>query len=175
MDSQEYKPYEGDPFVHVFGTGDRVMVSHSQELGHIQTVYKNAGTPTFYDVLLDGGQLVRYGSLSLEYIPEEQGETSVTKSDGGPSSYYDFDPGWNTFNDFMEHKAITQWGGYSLHLKDLMKAGCRFGTKEGTTDAYDARKMIYSALRLLGMIEGHDAMREELEKLLKDKQFEVRE
>ena len=80
-------------------------------------------------------------------------------SDGGPSSYYDFQPGWVTFNDFMEHKSNTQWHGYALHLKDIGKAICRFGAKAGTSDAYDARKIIYSGLRLLGMIAGKDAMR----------------
>jgi len=93
------------------------------------------------------------------------------KSDGGPSSYYDFDPGWVTFNDFAEHKAKTQWGGFSMHLRDIGKAVCRFGVKQGTTDAYDARKIIYSGIRLLGMIEGKDAMRQELVKLLADPQF----
>jgi hypothetical protein len=92
-------------------------------------------------------------------------------SDGGPSSYYDLQPGWVTFNDFMEYKAKTQWHGYSLHLKDIGKAICRFGVKAGTTDAYDARKIIYSGLRLLGMIAGKDAMRAELLKLLDDPQF----
>lgn len=92
-------------------------------------------------------------------------------SDGGPSSYYDFHPDWVTFNDFMEHKAKTQWQGYALHLKDIGKAICRFGVKAGTTDAYDARKIIYSGLRLMGMIAGKDAMRAELLKLLDDPQF----
>lgn len=93
------------------------------------------------------------------------------KSDGGPSSYYDFPAGWSTFNDFLEHKAVNQWGAYSLHMKDIGKAICRFGVKEGTSNAYDARKIVYSGLRLLGMIEGPEAMRAELEKLLADPQF----
>ena len=92
-------------------------------------------------------------------------------SDGGPSSYYDFQPDWVTFNDFMEHKSKTQWRGHALHLKDVGKAICRFGAKVGTSDAYDARKIIYSGLRLLGMIAGKDAMRAELLKLLDDPQF----
>lgn len=93
------------------------------------------------------------------------------KSDGGPSTYYDFDKSWSTLNDMMEYKALNQWGSYSLHLKDVGKAIFRFGTKLGTTDAYDARKIVYSGLRLLGMIEGKEAMREELLKLLDDNQF----
>lgn len=93
------------------------------------------------------------------------------KSNGGPSSYYDFEGEWNTWNDFAEHKAVTQWGAYSVHLKDIGKAVCRFGVKEGTSNAYDARKIVYSGLRLIGMIEGKSAMREELLALLDDPQF----
>jgi hypothetical protein len=104
-------------------------------------------------------------------MPGDVLSIDTVASDGGPSSYYDFQPGWVTFNDFMEYKAKTQWHGYSLHLKDLGKAICRFGVKAGTTDAYDARKIIYSGLRLLGMIAGKDAMRAELLKLLDDPQF----
>lgn len=93
------------------------------------------------------------------------------KSDGGPSGYYDFPTEWNTWNDLMEHKAINQWGALSLHLKDIGKAFFRIGTKEGTPLQYDARKIIYSGLRLLGMIEGKEFVREELERLLADPQF----
>lgn len=96
--------------------------------------------------------------------------SNPTKSDGGPSSYYDFDPEWVTWNDLLESKAKL-WGAYSLHLKDVGKLFMRFGSKEGTSPAYDARKLIYSGLRLLGMIEGKDAMRKELLKLLDDPQF----
>lgn len=93
------------------------------------------------------------------------------KSNGGPSSYYDFKPDWVTLNDLMEHKAKTQWGAYSLHLKDSMKAGMRFGAKDGTSVGYDARKMVYSDMRLLIMAEGKVAAREYLKKLLDDPQF----
>lgn len=93
------------------------------------------------------------------------------KSNGGPSSYYDFDPGWNTFNDFMEHKALTQWGAHSLHLKDIGKAICRWGAKGGTTVSYDIRKIIYSGLRLLTMVEGKEATKTFLKELQEDKQF----
>jgi hypothetical protein len=117
---------------------------------------------------------VKYDPVMINYSPPSSvfgDPIEPVESDGGPSSYYDFQPGWVTFNDFMEYKAKTQWHGYSLHLKDIGKAICRFGVKAGTTDAYDARKIIYSGLRLLGMIAGKDAMRAELLKLLDDPQF----
>lgn len=93
------------------------------------------------------------------------------KSNGGPSSYYDFPQGAVTWNDVAEIKAQSQWGAFSYHMKDIGKAIMRFGAKDGTTNAYDARKIIYSGLRLLGMIEGKDAMRKELLALLDDPQF----
>ena len=95
------------------------------------------------------------------------------KSNGGPSSYYDFPHGAVTWNDVAEIKAQAQWGAFSYHMKDIGKAIMRFGAKDGTTNAYDARKIIYSGLRLLGMIEGKDAMRKELLDLLDDPQFKA--
>lgn len=98
-------------------------------------------------------------------------ETGKTTSDGGPSSYYDFPPGWLTWNDLLEWKALHQWGAYAIHLKDVGKAFFRFGTKAGTTQSYDARKIVYSGLRLIHMLEGEGAARAELERLLRDPQF----
>lgn len=96
---------------------------------------------------------------------------SPTKSDGGPSSYYDLDPSWVTFNDMAEHKAMTQWHGFAVHLKDVGKAVFRFGTKDGTSQAYDARKIAYSGIRMIGMADGKAAMRVELQRMLDDPQF----
>ena len=93
------------------------------------------------------------------------------KSDGGPSAYYDFSGTWVTLNDAMEWLAVNRWGAYALHLKDAMKACWRFGGKDGTAAGYDARKLIYSGLRLLLMIEGKAAVASELAKLSNDPQF----
>lgn len=93
------------------------------------------------------------------------------QSDGGPSSYYDLPYSAVTWNDIAENKAIDQWGPYSYHMKDIGKAIMRFGAKDGTSNAYDARKITYSGLRLLGMIEGKESMRAELLRLLDDPQF----
>jgi len=94
----------------------------------------------------------------------------VSKSDGGPSSYYDFQPDWKTLNDFMEHKALTQWGAYSLHMKDIGKALCRFGVKDGTSEVYDINKIVYSGLRMKEM-QCRGSAREYLLRLLDDPQF----
>lgn len=97
--------------------------------------------------------------------------TVAHKSDGGPSSYYDFPPDCTTWNDFLEHKAKTQWGAYSLHMKDVGKALCRFGAKAGTEDEYDMRKIVYSGARMIVMKSGKAAAREYLQRLLDDPQF----
>ena len=94
------------------------------------------------------------------------------KSDGGPSTYYDFLPDWVTLNDAMEYLAENRWGKYALHLKDSMKACFRFGSKEGADVAYDAKKLVYSGLRLLVMIQGKYAVQEFLDKLSRDPQFQ---
>lgn len=96
---------------------------------------------------------------------------SQTASNGGPTSYYDFGESWTTLNDMMEEKALTQWGAFSLHLKDIGKAIFRFGAKQGIDYAYDARKIVYSGLRLLIMLEGKGEAQAFLKTLTEDRQF----
>ena len=93
------------------------------------------------------------------------------KSDGGPANYYDFPESWTTFNDFIEHKSQTQWLGFSFHLGNIGKALCRWGDKDGTTEEYDAKKIIYSGVRVLKMLIGTKATRDYLQRLLDDPQF----
>lgn len=101
----------------------------------------------------------------------ENGPPTLSISDGGPSSYYDFNPNWKTWNDFMEAKALSQWGAYSLHMKDIGKALCRFGVKSGTEDEYDMNKIVYSGLRMKEM-KRRGSAREYLLRLLDDPQFQ---
>jgi len=93
------------------------------------------------------------------------------ESDGGPSAYYDFEPTWKTWNDFADYKSKAQWKEHSFHLGNVGKSICRWGDKGGTTKAYDARKIVYSGLRVLMMLEGKDAVTKYLEALLNDQQF----
>ena len=93
-------------------------------------------------------------------------------SNGGPSSYYDFPHNnWCTLNDLMEYKAQEHWLGYALHLKDVVKASFRFGVKVGADNSYDARKIVYSGLRLLLMIKGRSEVANFLHDLSRDPQF----
>ena len=92
-------------------------------------------------------------------------------SDGGPSAYYDFHEGWSTWNDFADYKATQQWKEHSFHLGNVGKVLCRWGDKSGTSKSYDARKVVYSGLRVLLMLEGKENVRAYLENLLEDNQF----
>jgi hypothetical protein len=95
----------------------------------------------------------------------------MIKSDGGPASYYDFPPDWTTLNDYIEYKSGAQWGADSFHWGNITKAGCRWGDKEGTTKEYDAKKVVYSALRILRRLCGNKIVQDFLSELAKDPQF----
>lgn len=99
-------------------------------------------------------------------------DTKATKSEGGPTSYYDMPfSDWVTTNDMMEHLAEHKWGKYGIHLKDIFKGLCRWGEKDGTTTLYDVKKIIYYGCRVLRMLAGAEAVRAYLLELLDDKQF----
>lgn len=111
----------------------------------------------------------------LEREKAQKDGSHKISSDGGPASYYDFPDTWQTLNDYIEHKSDSQWGADSFHLANITKAACRWGDKEGTTKAYDARKIVYSALRILRRIGGPEAVQAYLKGLLVDKQFQPRD
>lgn len=108
-------------------------------------------------------------------------ETPVTKLDtpdkptGGPSSYYDLFDGVriDTSNDIIELLATKVWLAHACHFKDIFKACVRWGGKDGTSKGYDARKIVYSGLRLLLMVEGRGAVAKYLKELAADKQFKA--
>lgn len=115
-------------------------------------------------------------SYRLETGEAENREEEVTmskthKSDGGPSEYYDFPSGAVTLNDLIEWLGDLRWKGDSFHLGNIMKAAWRWGSKEGTEKAYDARKILYTAARLIKKYAGANALRETLLKMLDDPQF----
>jgi len=112
-------------------------------------------------------------SISIKASPEVLKRPDLDKihSDGGPTDYYDFPESWTTFNDFIEYKSEWQWREFSFHLGNIGKALCRWGDKNGTGIDYDAKKIIYSGVRVLKMIIGVEATREYLQRLLDDPQF----
>ena len=99
-----------------------------------------------------------------------------TKPDGGPSRYYDPPfKDWTTVNDMIDYLSQKQWGWRSYIFKDILKACFRFGEKEGTTEAYDAKKIIYYGCRLLMSVTDKGTTRKCLQQLLDDKQFKENE
>lgn len=96
------------------------------------------------------------------------------ESDGGPASYYDFHPDWQTLNDYIEYKSEYQWGADSFHLANITKACCRWGEKNGTTQDYDAKKIAYSALRILRRSQGKAGVQAFLKTLSESAQFQER-
>jgi len=102
-------------------------------------------------------------------------DKELVKSDGGPSSYYDFPKNMLTLNDLLDFKGDRHWLGDSFHLANVVKAAWRWGTKNGTTKEYDARKIIYSGARLLMKYAGVSQVRKALQEMLDDPQFQERD
>ena len=110
----------------------------------------------------------------VEDNPNLRYEPTFTESKptGGPSSYYDFPYSkWVTGNDQMEYMAAKRWLEHSLHIKDIFKACLRWGSKVGTGREYDAKKIVYSGLRLLVMLQGKQEVEKFLGELKNDPQF----
>lgn len=95
----------------------------------------------------------------------------MIKSDGAMSAYYDLPKNAKTLNDIMEWKGDTHWLGDSVQLVNIFKAAWRWGTKDGTDKPYDARKLLYSAARLLMKHAGKEALNKTLRDMLDDEQF----
>lgn len=91
-------------------------------------------------------------------------------------SYYNFPfKDWTTVNDMIDYMSQKQWGWRSYIFKDIVKACFRFGQKEGTTEVYDAEKIIYYGARLLMSVTDKATTRKYLQQLLDDKQFKESE
>ena len=174
-----------------FKVGDKVVITgnshvHGFNIGETVVVIEVDTTDSDYRCHGEGVHDIWYcaeGDIELvsyspsEYNPESKpshyNQEGSIKSNGGPSKYYDFEPDWATWNDFADYKSTHQWKEHSFHLGNVGKVLCRWGDKEGTTKDYDARKIVYSGLRTLLMLEGKDSVREYLNSLLEDNQFKT--
>ena len=117
--------------------------------------------------------LERYGNEEVDGI--EQVTTKQT-TEGKIGSYYNFPfKDWTTVNDMIDHMSQKQWGWRSYIFKDIIKACFRFGQKEGTTEVYDAEKIVYYGARLLSSVSDKATARKYLQQLLDDKQFKENE
>lgn len=155
-------------FKYGFDVGDRVVY-----LGKIYTVNSDGvGTNPDGETIYFVDNPHRYTALSktVEPIPSM---TVLSKPDGGPAEYYDLPfKDWVTVNDMVEYLSDKQWGKQSWIFKDIIKACTRFGKKSGTDETYDAKKIIYYGARLLMSLGGKQVVRDYLQQLLDDKQFQ---
>ena len=107
------------------------------------------------------------GANQVELVLE-----SPEDEDAKVGSYYNFPfKDWFTVNDMLDYMSQKQWGWRSYIFKDIVKACFRFGQKEGTTEVYDAEKIIYYGTRLLMSVSDKATARKYLQQLLDDKQF----
>ena len=107
------------------------------------------------------------GANQVELVLESPGD-----EDAKVGSYYNFPfKDWFTVNDMLDYMSQKQWGWRSYIFKDIVKACFRFGQKEGTTEVYDAEKIIYYGTRLLMSVSDKATARKYLQQLLDDKQF----
>lgn len=152
--------------------GDRFTVASYPDAGVlVVTDFK----PNFFKNHIEGDSGTYRGLFCEEEVTlvptEEDVQGSHTRTaTGGPSDYYDF-PVAETLNDLIENRALNNWGAYGVHLFNVFKACWRWDTKEGTTKLYDAKKIVYSGLRLILMLEGKSEVARYLAELSNDKQF----
>ena len=97
------------------------------------------------------------------------------KPDGSVASYYDFPKGMVTLNDWLEYMGDNCWKGDSFHLANIVKAATRWGRKDSTSKAYDARKFIYSGCRLLMKYTSAEEVHKTLTKIIEDPQFQPKD
>lgn len=159
----------GDIFVYHAGN------SHEPS-GVSVTVVKYDGKK-YYTKEIDDGTLASltsepYWSLVKRAKETVTDLTSKIKTDGGSSAYYDAPfQEFTTVNDMIDYYSKSFWGWRSYIFKDIVKAVTRFGRKEGTDEAYDAKKIIYYGCRLLMSVSDKATTRKYLQQLLDDKQF----
>ena len=144
------------------------------------TIFYNSDN-TYYAKEADDDGIVDLSDEPYWSLVERAKETTTEQEvvDKEPSkigSYYNFPfKDWTTVNDMIDHMSRKQWGWRSYIFKDIVKACFRFGQKEGTTEVYDAEKIVYYGARLLSSVSDKDTTRKYLQQLLDDKQFKENE
>lgn len=136
----------------------------------IANTYKTYGT-NLYPLPNSSAKPVHDYKQTEENFKKFFQKVPAEKPDGGPAEYYDLPPSPKTLNDLLEYKGDKHWLGDSFHLANIVKAAWRWGIKSGVDKSYDARKFIYSGVRLLLKYQGLEETRATLQKLLDDPQF----
>lgn len=153
-----YDLYQVVTFLHkdLDNEDDVILIGDTLKAGNVEQVYHK-----------DDIKLVRPKDITEPDEPNKKGT-----SDGGPTGYYDFPPEWKTTNDYIEYKSKHQWKEHSFHLGNITKALTRWGEKDGTTIEYDAKKILYSIVRVMCATMGKKEAKAYVLKMMEDKQFE---
>ncbi len=153
---------KSNAFIYGFNVGDTVKYANGEYVVDTEGAgYSKAGWIDFSNH--------RY---KYELVKPAIQTKDSTSQDGGPSSYYDPPfKDWITVNDMVDYYAEKKWKHLSWIFKDILKAVTRWGDKQGTSQEYDANKIIYYGCRLLMSIKNKEAVRAYLQRLLNDKQF----
>lgn len=163
---KEWDAKVGDTFVYHAGSQDRPT-------GEPRTIVEATDTKYYARDIQDSRLTASLSNRPYWALVERAKEITTeqtTKSKVG--SYYNFPfKDWFTVNDMIDHMSQKQWGWRSYIFKDIIKACFRFGQKEGTTEVYDAEKIIYYGTRLLMSVSDKATARKYLQQLLDDKQF----
>jgi hypothetical protein len=153
-----------------FLPGDEVDYRHNHFMNTYIVDEKGIGRNS-----IDRKSTIDFSGQAGDYTLDKRRSEEVvtqTKQDGGPSSYYDPPfKDWITVNDMVDYYAEKKWKHLSWIFKDILKAVTRWGDKQGTSQEYDANKIIYYGCRLLMSIKSKEAVRAYLQRLLNDKQF----
>lgn len=169
---KEWDAKVGDVFVyHLYGseepTGKPRTIKETTDTDYYAEDIHNSHFIASLDNSPHWSLVERVGEVVVEETidKEPDGDTKV-------GSYYNFPfKNWTTVNDMIDHMSKKQWGWRSYIFKDIVKACFRFGQKEGTTEVYDAEKIIYYGARLLMSVSDKATARKYLQQLLDDKQF----
>lgn len=114
-------------------------------IGDVVQVLRMDGTDiAFYDRVGDFRWRPRNRYELASHTPSTP--TKVT-SDGGSTSYYQLPEGATELNDLIEHKNMSFAQG------NIFKAAYRLGEKNGIDSAYDLKKIIFFAERMLKNLE----------------------
>ena len=148
-----------------FKVGDVVKRKDGKPFGD-GNLFNTIGEPKLYETLRSPDVVwVANGWIGANQVELVRTEAKI----GG---YYNFPfKDWITVNDMLDYMSQKQWGWRSYIFKDITKACFRFGQKEGTTEVYDAEKIIYYGTRLLMSVSDKATARKYLQQILDDKQF----
>jgi len=97
-------------------------------------------------IIFKRGPIVFLEDYKITTANKELRVGEVKKNTGGSSLWYELPEGATQLQDLIEYRNMNG------NIKDIFKACYRMGYKEGVSDEYNLRKMVYYSLRDLGRL-----------------------